>query len=285
MDSYKIILFYKLLNVIEPEQLMSFQKSLCNRLGLKGRVLISSEGINATLEGCTIDIYKYIETMKNIKDFNDIVFKISEGTGMAFPKLSIKLRKEVVTLSSPIEYKPWEETAEFLSSEELHSWFRSKKKFYILDLRNNYENEIGHFENSFWFKEMNNFRDLPRLLPQIEHLKNQVVVTVCTGGIRCEKGTGLLMKSGFKKLYQLKDGIVSYMEKYPNQDFLGKLYVFDGRLMIGFDTESKKHRIVGKCRLCKVSCENVVNYIDHDQGRIQGVLCDNCIVEKQIQLD
>jgi predicted sulfurtransferase len=115
---------------------------------------------------------------------------------------------------------------------------------------------------------MDNFRDLPNVVKQIAHLKNKTVVTVCTGGVRCEKASGYLITQGFTDVYQLENGIVTYMEKYPNENFLGKLYVFDKRILMGFYTDDTKHVIVGRCEGCDAPCERFVKGVQQKQGRI-----------------
>src|SRR5690606_14861554 len=157
------------------------------------------------------------------------------GTGEAFPKLSVKLRKEIVSGHLEDEdVKPWEMTGKYVSADLLHQWIEEGEDFTIVDMRNNYEYKVGHFENSI-NPEMDNFRDLKKVLKKIEPFKNKKVVTVCTGGVRCEKASGYLIKKGFEDVYQLENGIVTYMEKYPNKAFKGKLYVFDKRVVMDFD--------------------------------------------------
>jgi UPF0176 protein len=121
-----------------------------------------------------------------------------------------------------------------------------------------------------------NFRDLPKVVEQISHLRDKTVLTVCTGGIRCEKASGFLLTQGFADVYQLDGGIVSYMEKYPNEDFKGKLYVFDGRVMMGFYTDDTKHEILGRCDSCGGKSENYVNCANSDCHR-HFINCQNCL--------
>ena len=150
-------------------------------------------------------------------------------------------------------------------------------------MRNAYEHKIGHFENSI-LPPLENFRDLPKIVEQIKHLKNKTVLTVCTGGVRCEKASGFLITQGFSDVYQLDGGIVSYMSKYPNEDFQGKLYVFDGRVTMGpadlsragFYTDDTKHMIVGKCDACRKQSENYVNCANPVCHR-HFIICPKCI--------
>ncbi len=277
-DKYQILLFYKYTTIDNPQSLANSQKELCSKLNLKGRIIIAKEGINATLEGLKRDTEKYIKQISKEASFKDIHFKKSAGRGDAFPKLSIKVREEIVSGHlKDVDINPSEITGKYLSPEELHKWIHSDKEFYIVDMRNDYEQAVGYFRNSI-LSSLTNFRDLPKIIPQLLNLKNKTVVTVCTGGVRCEKASGFLIKNGFADVYQLYGGILSYMEKYPNEDFLGKLYVFDGRVTIGFNTDSKDHKIVGKCASCKnpadtyYDCKNT-----HCKGKRHFVSCDICI--------
>jgi UPF0176 protein len=287
MSQYQVLLFYKYTNIDQPEEFLKIEKTLWQKLNLKGRMIIAKEGVNATLEGTFGDTQKYIEILRNNQDFKDIKIKKSPGTGNSFAKASIKIRDEIVSLhlDQSQDFSPHQITGKYLTAEELHSWIESKKKFYIIDMRNDYEYKVGHFENSILLKNLSNFRDLPKVLPEIQHLRGETIVTVCTGGIRCEKASGFLVKNGFENVYQLKDGIHNYIEKYPNHGFLGKLYVFDGRFTIGFNTNSSQHKIIGKCEICDSVSENYVDYKNHAGKRTHGIVCINCIKENKVILN
>src|SRR3989338_1518754 len=275
---HQIILFYKYVYIDDPEAVKNWQIQICEKLRLKGRCIIASEGINATYEGTRENIKKYIKELQIDERFRNIHFKYSMGIGHAFPRLSIKVRKEIVSLSyDTCEIDPNQVTGKRLLPEELHQWFKEKREFYIVDMRNVYEHKVGHFKNSI-LPPMENFRDLPRVVEQISHLKNKTVLTVCTGGVRCEKASGFLLTQGFMDVYQLDGGIVSYMEKYPNEDFHGKLYVFDGRVTVGFYTDDVKHKIVGKCDACGGQSENYVNCADPVCHR-HFITCASCLAK------
>lgn len=276
---FDIILFYKYVEIIDPIALMREQKILCDKLGLKGRVLIATEGINATLEGTVSNIDTYIETLRTSEYFKDVHIKRSKGTGNAFPKLSVKVRKEIVTTGLPKEedIDPNKVTGKKLKAEELRAWFEENKDFCIVDMRNDYEFESGHFEGSIP-SGMEYFRDLPKVVHGLNHLKDKTVLTVCTGGVRCEKASGYLVKQGFEDVYQLDGGIVTYMEKYPSKDFLGSLYVFDGRLTMNFDTP-ETHKVVGKCSKCGNLSENYINCANLS-CHAHVICCAGCLNEK-----
>lgn len=282
MKDYQILLFYKYVHISNPEEVRDHLRAICQKLGLKGRLIVATEGLNITLEGETSDTEDFIKEME--KDptsptgesrFLNIHMKRSVGTGNAFPKLSVKVRPEIVSLHLGVcDVDPNVTTGIHLKPEELHGWIADKKEFYIVDMRNAYEHAVGQFAGSIC-PPMENFRDLPKLMKMIDHLKDKTVLTVCTGGVRCEKASGYLITQGFKDVYQLDGGIVSYMEKYPNEDFEGKLYVFDGRVAMGFYTDDPKHKIIGKCASCEAASENIVDCRERGCNG-QFILCEEC---------
>ncbi|GAB4149346.1 MAG: rhodanese-related sulfurtransferase [Patescibacteria group bacterium] len=274
-SKYTILLFYKYVTIPNPEEIKQQQLDLCRKYGFKARTIVASEGINATLEGLTEHIDKYIQEMEQNPLFQGIHWKKSPGTGNAFPKLSVKVRDEIVsTHLGEKDIDPNKTTGKHITAEELHQLLRSDQEFYIIDMRNDYEFAVGHFENSI-LPPLAHFRDLPKILPSIEHLKHKKIVTVCTGGIRCEKASGFLVDNGFTDVSQLFGGIVTYMEKYPNQDFLGKLYVFDQRVIMGFNTDSPEHKVIGKCAKCGVTSEDYINCA-YDECHKHIICCQNC---------
>ena len=273
---YHIILFYKYIHIVDPEAVAEGQRKLCEKMDLKGRCIIAKEGINATFEGTEENIKGYIKELQKDDRFKNIHFKISAGNGNAFPKLSVKVRQEIVSLHLGVcDIDPNQITGIHLKPEELHEWIKTGKEFYIVDMRNAYEHKAGHFKDSI-LPPIENFRDLPKVVEQISHLKNKTVLTVCTGGVRCEKASGFLISQGFTDVYQLDGGIVSYMEKYQNEDFQGKLYVFDGRVTMGFYTDDARHEIIGKCDLCGGQSENYVN-CDNPVCHRHFIACEKCI--------
>ncbi len=270
---HQVILFYKYINVQDPEALMESQKSLCRGLNLRGRMIIAKEGVNGTFEGTPENIEKYCEVLRSDPRFSDMHIKKSEGIGATFPKLSIKVRDEIVSAHFEKDINPGVTTGKYITPEGLHALIHSGREFYMVDMRNDFEQEVGHFEGSV-LPGMRNFRDLPKVLPKLLHLKGKTVVTVCTGGVRCEKASGFLVDNGFEDVYQLFGGIHSYMEKYPNEDFKGSLYVFDQRIVMGFNREARE--IVGKCGACGAKSENYIN-CSNDICHKHFIMCEGCI--------
>lgn len=277
--THQILLYYLYTDIADPQKLMEEQRELCQKLNLKGRIIVAHEGINGTVEGTVEESEQYITAMHADPIFKDMWFKKSEGTGVAFPKLSVKVRPEIVSSYWGKDLKPHQETGKYLSAEELHDWFTSGKEFYVVDMRNDFEHESGHFQNSV-LPGLGFFRDLEDEVKNLEHLKDKTVLTVCTGGVRCEKASAFLLHKDFKDVYQLHGGIVTYMEKYPNQHFKGKLYVFDGRVMMGFNTDAPDHEVVGKCTHCQQTCERYIN-CKNDDCHKHIICCERCETEKK----
>jgi UPF0176 protein len=277
--THQILLYYYYGLLPDAKELVEVQRALCQRLGLTGRILIGEEGINGTLEGTTEATEEYLQQFLADSRFARVHIKRSRGTGNAFPKLQVKHRPEIVSAYlGEDDFNPADFTAPYIHPEQLHDWIHSGEELYIIDMRNTYEHDSGHFVDSV-LPPMRNFRELPQVLPKLEHLKDKRVVTVCTGGVRCEKAAGYLLKKGFRNVHQLYGGIVSYMEAYPNQDFLGKLYVFDNRVTMGFNTDSPDHVIIGRCKHCELPCERYVND-DATQGRPHFICCEACSADR-----
>lgn len=280
-SEYTILLYYKYVRIKDPILAKEQQKAICEALGLKGRIIVANEGINGTVEGKTEDTEKYIAWMNTQKYFKDIDWKKSDGNGNCFPKLSVKVRTEIVSLHLVDENKdidPNKLTGKRLKAEELDKMYESGEEFYIVDMRNDYELEVGKFEGTV-FPGLKNFRDLKDRVSEIEHLKDKKVVTVCTGGVRCEKASGFLMDQGFKDVSQLHNGMVTYMKNFPNKSFKGSLYVFDGRTTMTYD-DPEKHEIIGKCHYCSGATEN---YFDctYPFCHQQFLGCKSCIDENE----
>lgn len=269
--TYEVILFYKYVQLDNPEGVKVSVRALAEKHALLGRVLIAAEGINGTLEGTKEHTDAFSAALRRLPVFEDIKIKTSEGTGTAFRKLSVKVRNEIVGTRFPKEVDPHRETGKRLSPEELREWYAEGRDFAIVDMRNDYEFQSGHFKGSINPGLMAS-RDLPEVMGNLEHLKDKTVLTVCTGGIRCEKMSAYLMHEGFTDVYQLEEGMHDYMQKYPGQDFLGTLYTFDGRVTIDFGGERE---VVGKCHHCEAPTETYVNCANLD-CHLHFLVCASC---------
>lgn len=271
--THQVLLFYKYVTIEEPKALMEQIRAKATELGLTGRILIAEEGINATVEGTVEATEEFAAYILADERFSDIAIKRSPGNGESFPKLVVKVRPQIVgTRFSKEDADPRVQTAPRLSPAELRQWYEQGKDFVVVDMRNDYEFQSGHFKDSI-NPELENSRDLPKALPKLEPLKNKTVLTVCTGGIRCESMSAYLMNKGFEDVYQLDNGIHGYMEQYPGQDFEGTLYTFDQRLVMDF---GGPRTTVGTCLHCSGTTENYVNCANFECHR-HFLCCQNCL--------
>jgi UPF0176 protein len=280
-NPYEILLYYLYDHIDNPKALREEQEELCKKLNLTGRIIISHEGINGTVGGLRKDTQAYIDTCTQHTILKNMEFKRSEGIKDAFPKLNIKVRPEIVNAKlGEDDVHPKEITGKKLKPSQLHTWFEEKKDFVIVDMRNSYEFEFGHFKNSI-DPGMRRFEELTNKISDLEALKNKTVLTVCTGGVRCEKASGYLVKKGFDDVYQLDGGIVSYMEQYPGQNYDGSLFVFDGRKVMHFNGES--HTPIAKCTYCSATCERFTNCADSKCNK-KGNACYECVPKGEKRL-
>jgi UPF0176 protein len=269
----KVILYYKYIKIDHPLALKNSQFKVCKRLNLKGRVIISQEGINGTLSGKLADIEEYKKELISNALFSDIIFKESSIKEDLFPRLSIKVRDEIVSLNQKIDITTdGAKKGEYISPEDFHKIIlENNSDTVIIDARNNYESYIGRFKNSIT-PNIDNFRDFPKVINDLKKYKGKKIVMYCTGGVRCEKASAFLLKKGFKNIYQLKEGILNYANYYP-EDFEGKCYVFDKRVSINLD--AKNRTIISKCRHCNEYSDQYIN-CQNKKCNLQFVCCNVC---------
>ncbi len=257
-NSYRVLLYYKYVPVEDPETFAAEHLAACKEIGLKGRILVGSEGINGTCSGTIEQTDAYMELLRSDERFSDIVFKIDETDGHAFKKMHVRPRKEIVNLSLEEDINPNELTGKRLSPEE---WFKQMQEedTIIIDARNDYEFDLGHFRGAVR-PDIENFRDLPEWIQENrEMFEGKKILTYCTGGIRCEKFSGWLVREGFEDVGQLHGGIATY-GKDPvakGQLWDGQMYVFDERIAVPINQVERV--VVGRDHFDGTPCERYVN--------------------------
>jgi len=286
VELQKIILYYGFTPIEDPEAMKLWQKTLCETLGLKGRILISKHGINGTLGGDMSALKKYVRQSKEYPGFRGIDFKWSDGTGNDFPRLSVKARKEIVAFGAPDELKVDQAGVVnggiHLRPEEVNQLVAERGDDVVFfDGRNAFEAKIGKFKNAI----VPNTHTTHDFIADLEsgrydHLKDKPIVTYCTGGIRCEILTPIMKNRGFKEIYQIKGGIVRYGEKFKDgEDSLweGSLYVFDKRMNMDFSPNAKT---IGECEKCAAPTSQFYNCADLG-CRDLILLCEDCAAKPE----
>lgn len=286
MATPKIVLFYAFTPLADPEAIRVWQRDLGEALGLRGRLLISAHGINGTLGGDLPALKKWARSFRSYSPFRDADIKWSEGTGLDaagrsldFPKLSVKVRDEIVSFGAPDELRVDADGVvgggARLTPDQLHALVAERgDEVVFFDGRNALEAEIGRFRGAV-VPDTETTRDFVRLLDSgaYDDLKGKPVVTYCTGGIRCEVLSSLMVSRGFGEVYQLEGGIVRYGETYGDDGLWdGSLYVFDGRGSVDFSDHA---RVIGVCAGCGAATKRTANCPDLS-CRMQFVVCADC---------
>jgi UPF0176 protein len=263
---HPVILFYKYVAIADPQTFAAAQRALCIDLGLKGRVLIATEGINGTLAGPREAVDRYITALRADERFADIEIKFSAGDPETFPKLVIKVRPEIVTLGAgPLV----PDLHNHLSPEEWKRTLENDPEVVVIDVRNRYESVAGKFENAIAC-DIAHFRELPNYVDQLAEFKDRKVLMYCTGGIRCEKASALFRSKGFSNVFQLHGGIAKYQEQFGNEHWLGECFVFDQRMTTRVEDGLKR---VGKCAHTGAPTNRFVNCL-HDPCHVLFMLAE-----------
>ncbi|OQR99560.1 hypothetical protein ACHHYP_05755 [Achlya hypogyna] len=282
-EEYHIILFYKYVQVPEPQAEKAAQHELCTKLGLLGRSLVSEEGINATFGGPIEKINEYVATMiaHPVFAMTQEDFKRSMVVDKApFSELVIKDVKEIVNTGRNIKPPPVNMTdAErgYLTPEEFHAAMAKKdeKPTVVLDVRAHKEYLVGHFKDAL-DPQVKNFSEYYAFLDQrLAQFKEEkpTVLMYCTGGIRCEKASQFLRAKGIKDVHHLKGGIHRYLEKYPDGGFFqGKNFVFDKRVLMGPESAD----VVGSCVECAAPYDAFNGVKVCSVCRDLVLVCDDC---------
>lgn len=282
----KILLYYLFTPIADPEAVRLWQRDLCELLGLRGRILLSKDGINGTVGGDMDALKRYIRKTKDYAPFARIEFKWSSGSGLDaegrsldFPRMSVKVRDEIVSFGAPGELRVDEDGVvgggTHLTPGALHKLVEERgDEVVFFDGRNAFEAAIGRFKNAV-VPDVATTRDFIAELDsgRYDDLKGKPVVTYCTGGIRCEVLSSLMTARGFGEVYQLDGGIVRYGETFGNTGLWeGSLYVFDGRESMTFGSGAA---VISQCASCGTATDRMVDCVD-DACQVRVVLCGGC---------
>lgn len=257
-QDYRVLLYYQYVPLENAEQFAIKHLADCKAIGLKGRILVADEGLNGTVSGTIEQTNAYIDLMHADPRFEKMVFKIDSTDENAFKKMHVRYKNELVHLSLKEDINPLETTGTYLSPVEFRKAMLDENAV-VIDARNDYEYDLGHFKNAVR-PDIRNFRELPQwILDHKEEFADKRVLTYCTGGIRCEKFSGWLVREGFHDVGQLHGGIATYGKDPEVQGDLweGQMYVFDSRISVPIN--HKEQIIVGKDWFDGTPCERYIN--------------------------
>ena len=279
MATPKIVLFYVFAPLPDPEAIRLWQLALASAGDLRGRIIVSPHGINATVGGDLPDVKRYVRGTRQYPAFANLDVKWSEGIGEDFPRLSVKVRPEIVTFGAPsritVDRDGVVGGGAHLSPKQVNDLVTARgDEVVFLDGRNQIEGQLGHFRDAI-VPPAETTKDLLRLVDggEFDQYRSRPIVTYCTGGVRCEVLSAFLVDRGFTEVYQLDGGIVRYGEEFGDDGLWeGSMYVFDGRMSVDFSDHTA---VIGRCARCGSPTKNVANYPDVD-GRELVVVCVEC---------
>jgi len=260
---YEVILYYKFAEVENVPHFCANHRRKCRELGLKGRIYIAHEGINGTVAGTEKQIKAYKQYVRSLPEFENIKFKGDTCEYIPFVNLIVRIRPEIVTLKSSVLIDLTKEKGKHLTPVQWREVIESNEDITVLDVRNNYESAIGHFEGAV-LPDAENFFDFEQWLDRASLNKKKRVLMYCTGGIRCEKFSVMMEKKGFKDVYQLQDGILNYAKKTGGEHFKGKCFVFDDRLAVPV----KDKEPISKCAVTGNPCDTYLNCANVDCNKL-----------------
>ena len=245
----------------------------CKAWGLKGTILLSTEGINLFVAGAAESMDLLLAKLRGIPGLEDLEPKISLSDDQPFNRMLVRLKKEIISFGME-SIRPANYTSPKIASAELKRWLDEGRPVTLLDTRNDYEVKLGTFKGAI-IPNINTFREFPdavRKLP--EELKDQPVVMFCTGGIRCEKAGPFMENEGFRNIYQLDGGILKYFEECGGDHYDGECFVFDQR--VGVDPGLRESGYA----VC-FACQAPLDAADQEDPRhVEGVSCPHCFISE-----
>ena len=278
---FRILLYYFYNEIEDVEDYHRWQRELCERLGLLGRILVAKEGINGTVSGTIDATVEYQRVMDEHPLTAGMEWKVDPSEGHVFPKLSIKSRDEVVRLGlEEGDFSPREVTGDYLGPKEWKEMMQ-EDDVVLIDARNDYEWEMGRFEGAM-LPDVPSFRELPGWVREHrKDLEGKKIMTYCTGGIRCEKFSGFLKREGFENVYQLHGGIVTYGkdEEAKGEGFEGKCYVFDERIGVEVNRTAGA-KVIARCKWCQEPCDIQIN-CSYTRCNERHFCCPSCQAEHE----
>ena len=255
---YQILLFYSYAKILDPSKFKSHHHLFCINNNIKGRIIISKEVINGTVSGLIEDCDNYIKELISKKIFSDIDFKVEPYHKNVFKKINVRIKNEIVN-SGLIKKKILQNRGKYINPSDFKKIINNKPEdVTVLDVRSNYEHNIGKFKDAMTL-DIDNFREFPSKINEIKKKikKKNKIITYCTGGVKCEKASGFLKENGFENVYQLHGGVIKYGIEEGGEDFEGKCYVFDDRIVK--DVNKVNPEVIGKCYVTGEKTDKMVN--------------------------
>jgi len=291
MKDYFVLAFYGLVPISDVDREVALQKEFIQDKNITCRLYIAKEGINGQMSAYKDDAHVYMDWMRSREEFKDMPFKIHYWHEHVFPRKQVKKKRELVAFGKELDL---ENKGQHVTPAKWRALLESEKKSLLLDIRNSYEYDIGHFKGAEnpecdTFRE---FDDYTKKLVERYPDEKPPVMMYCTGGIRCEFFSSLLKTQGFDEVYQLEGGIIDYGLKEGGEHWRGSLYVFDDRMSVPISDEESE--VVGKCHTCPEKIDLYYNCANMDCNKLflccgsclqdlQGCCCEACMKSEKLR--
>ncbi|MGB0539173.1 MAG: rhodanese-related sulfurtransferase [Paracoccaceae bacterium] len=270
---FTIAALYHFTRFDDPASLRAPLQSTCESLQITGSLLLAAEGINGTVAGSASNIAALLKTLRALPGCAALEHKESTATLPPFPRMKVKLKKEIVTMGQP-NVNPQAQVGHYVDPAQWNELI-SAPDVAVIDTRNDYEVAIGSFEGAI-DPQTHSFRDFPNWWEaNKERFHNKRIAMFCTGGIRCEKSTNYLLGQGVENVYHLKGGILKYLEDVPeeNSKWQGDCFVFDARVSVQHGLAEGPHQLCYACRRPILPEDKKRPEYEH------GVACHHCSVQ------
>ncbi len=290
--SYHVLAYYCFTSLADARLEVARHQEFLKDKDICCRVYISEEGLNGQMSASPEASVAYQEWMRSDPRFKDLVFKIHTHPEHAFPRATVKYRKQLVAIDETVDMSL---TGEHVSPDAWNEMLQKRdENTLLLDVRNDYEWRIGHFEGAE-LPALETFRTFPqyaRELKQVRDPKQTKVMMYCTGGIRCELYSALMKKEGFENVYQLDGGVINYGLEKGQDKWRGKLFVFDDRLAVPMDEKSDE--VISECRHCgspsdvyyncaNMDCNELFLACPECAKKLKGCCCESCTEAPRIR--
>ena len=270
---FTVAALYHFTRFDDPAGMQGPLQQKCNELGITGSLLLAREGINGTIAGSRADIDAILAHLRGLPGCSDLEHKESTASLPPFPRMKVKLKKEIVTMGQP-DVDPKARVGHYVDAQDWNALI-SAPDVVVIDTRNDYEVGIGTFEGAV-DPNTKSFREFPKWWEENkDRFHNKRVAMFCTGGIRCEKSTNYLLGQGIEDVYHLKGGILKYLEEVPEAEskWQGDCFVFDARVSVGHELKEGPHQLCYACRHPILPEDKERSEYEH------GVACHKCASE------
>ena len=268
------ISFYNYQYIAEPEEFRNQLYIALKDLGVLGRIYVANEGINAQISVPSANLDLFRQYLYSLEGFDGLRLNIAvDDNGKSFFVLDIKVRHKIVADGIDDPTFDMRNKGKYVDAEGFNA-LSSKENTVIIDMRNHYEFEVGHFQNAIEVPSDTFREQLPMAVDMMKHNKDTNIIMYCTGGIRCEKASAYMLHQGFTNVFHLEGGIINYArqarEKGLENKFIGKNFVFDDRL-----GERISNEVIAKCHQCGKPCDTHVN-CKNEGCHLLFIQCEEC---------